>query len=144
MFTNPQEAKVVSLAMHINEDLCDLAEQRDGDSATIDPGHRAPGSTQFASQPQRIGRVLFQPFTIEDRRHSRLEFGGEEKHAFDRPAISPSAYRAAIGTLPQNERDSIDQNRFTCTRLTCKDVESRLQGKMEFIDNGEVFDVQFP
>ncbi len=127
------------LAMQVDEALAGFLQLGERRGSAVDPGATPALAVQRSPQEERtVGRgeiVSVQPlgdlWTVV-----HVEGGGQLGPVGARPQL------AQLETIAQQQRQSVEQDRLACTRLSGQHRETGIELEVECLDNDEIADGQ--
>ena len=131
-----EKPQAVILAVDVHQLGGQLPQLRRRNRNAAHPGGGLALRCDFALKDQLtlIGNViLLQPGQLPVRR----------ENGCDQAAGGALAHQFPAGAVAQHGVDGIDNDGFTCTRLTAEDIQPLVKDDIRPFDHGDVFNMQF-
>ncbi len=142
MLTFAQQRQVLALAVHIDQQTADLAQQRGGHRPAVDARHRPAVGAHFAGQHEEIGVIAFQA-VLGQQRHDPGRRRPKLERALDFGALRAGAHHIGRRAIPEQEVDGVDDDGLARAGFAGEHIEARRENQIEPIDDGQVADTEF-
>lgn len=123
------EQQVLVLRVHINQHLAQFFHLCQRSGSIVDKSTALARSIYLAPQDALV--LIFQVVGLEKWLHA---ISGYFETGFDDTLRSSPAYSLYVGTLPQQQADGSQNNRFSGTRFACNHRKAVFQPDIELFD----------
>ena len=141
MLSHAKQTEMLRLPMDVDQQLADFAQQGQADGPTVEARQASSLAADFTPEIDE-GFLLEQSLALEDHSHLAAVGSLQPEGAFHYGRLGAGPHYGAVGPAPQQELDSVDDDRLAGAGLTGEDDEAGVKAQLEPLDNGEVPNAQ--
>ena len=125
-----EQAAIVMLAVNLDEQRAELAQQAGRDRLVVDEGAAAAVGLDDAADDERLARLAVQP-VLGEQRAAPDGPAGSSKATLTTACAWPGADQAAVGARAERQAERVEQDRFARPGLAGQHAEARPEFEVE-------------
>ena len=134
---------MLALPVDIDEQRADLRQDRHRRRSTVQPGATSPSGVNFAAENEQTVALVDLELLEHSRQSITMRHAVQIKCGVDRSRCGSRPHHIGADSIAEDRPQSVDQNRLSGAGFSGQHIQTRSEGNLDGLDNGEIADGEF-